>query len=432
MAGSGDGRQSNRSGIKRAAALTLALLLAAGTALTGCGSSLSARRRVVLTSGFTEDDVFTINASQETLYGTAPELRIYLLDLAGEYEDILGSGFWNDAANQPVRGHAREEALARLVRVKELNLMAGEQGVTLTDAERAAADSLADDYIAALTKEEKTYLSGGQITGLSAEEVRLCYRQYMLADRMYDQIISPVDTEISDDEARILTAESILFRTVNDDGTPKSEADQKKAAQRAKECLHRIQIGDGTTFDALISEYSDSDVNTFKICRNGQVENSYLVNGEVSDGDTTPLAEAAYQLAENEKSGIIETSLGYRIVKCITTFDRAETDANKKAIVARRQAETFDKAMQAYEQNLDVDRNDALWDKITLPESDVSGDGSGAAAGGTGTAAEASGASGTDSAIGTTQYSGEADIGTAGAQGFFARYDAWKAAQTEG
>ena len=168
MAGSGDGRQSNRSGIKRAAALTLALLLAAGTALTGCGSSLSARRRVVLTSGFTEDDVFTINASQETLYGTAPELRIYLLDLAGEYEDILGSGFWNDAANQPVRGHAREEALARLVRVKELNLMAGEQGVTLTDAEWAAADSLADDYIAALTKEEKTYLSGGQITGLSA------------------------------------------------------------------------------------------------------------------------------------------------------------------------------------------------------------------------------------------------------------------------
>ena len=158
MAGSGDGRQSNRSGIKRAAALTLALLLAAGTALTGCGSSPGAKRRVVLTSGFTEDDVFTINASQETLYGTAPELRIYLLDLAGEYEDILGSGFWNDAANQPVRGHASQ--LRELIADRRLQKAADRLRIPPETARRLRKDPVRKTGPPEIRRGELHHLTG--------------------------------------------------------------------------------------------------------------------------------------------------------------------------------------------------------------------------------------------------------------------------------
>lgn len=368
----------------------------------------------MFTSGFTDEDVFTVNSEENSLHGTAPELRIYLLDLYEEYTGILGSevlGGSNDSStggsdNASVRSHIRSEALSRLTRVKALNLMAEEQGVSLTDQETAAAATLAGQYLDSLSDGEKAYLGT-----LSSEETAGAYRQYMLADRMYDQIISPVGTEISDDEARILTAESILFRTVNDDGTPKSEAEQAEAKSKAEECLERIRKGDGTTFDALISEYSDSDVNTFKICRNGLEENSYLVNGEVSDGDTTPLAETAYTLAENEKSDIIETSLGYRIVKYIGSSDQAETDANKKAIVERRQAEAFEEAISAYEKTLDTELNQSLWAKLTLPDASDTAD-------------TEDSSSAADDASAADSGSSESTAGS----GFFRIYDTWKSA----
>jgi len=382
---------------KRAAAGAL-FALAAAFVISGCGAASPAagsgsgsdgHRRVVLTSGFADDDLFTESSDTKTLHASALEVRVFIDDLAGEYRSILGDDVYSGEDGDEVKSCIREEALSRLSRVKTLNLYAADKNIALTDDETSAADSLAEQYIAGLTEAQKSYLLGDGGEGKDSEsgknnsgssdtfdsDIRFSFEQYALSDKVYEQTISSVNTEISDDEARILTADSILFSTTNSDGSAMTEDEKKAVYAKAQECMNRIKTGDGTTFDALISEYSDSDVNHFKICRNGTEKDSYLVNGEVSDGDTTPLAETAYNLAENEKSDIIETSAGYRIVKCISTFDRAETEANKAAIVAERQAETFDEAIASFEKNLETDMNDELWETISLPDYTDAGEG---------------------------------------------------------
>ena len=358
-------------------------------AAAGSGSGSDGHRRVVLTSGFADDDLFTESSDTKTLHASALEVRVFIDDLAGEYRSILGDDVYSGEDGDEVKSRIREEALSRLSRVKTLNLYAADENIALTDDETSAADSLAEQYIAGLTEAQKSYLLGDGGEGKDSEsgknnsgssdtfdsDIRFSFEQYALSDKVYEQTISSVNTEISDDEARILTADSILFSTTNSDGSAMTEDEKKAVYAKAQECMNRIKTGDGTTFDALISEYSDSDVNHFKICRNGTEKDSYLVNGEVSDGDTTPLAETAYNLAENEKSDIIETSAGYRIVKCISTFDRAETEANKAAIVAERQAETFDEAIASFEKNLETDMNDELWETISLPDYTDAGEG---------------------------------------------------------
>ena len=69
-----------------------------------------------------------------------------------------------------------------------------------------------------------------------------------------------------------------------------------------------------------------------------------------------------------EISKILETEYGYHIVKCINTFDREETDANKIKIVEARREEVFSKEYEEFIASQNKMINEALWEEITLVE----------------------------------------------------------------
>lgn len=60
--------------------------------------------------------------------------------------------------------------------------------------------------------------------------------------------------------------------------------------------------------------------------------------GEVSE----ELEKAAFNLGKDEISDVVESDGSYYILKCISTFDEAQTKANKEKIVKQRQSEAFD------------------------------------------------------------------------------------------
>ena len=76
--------------------------------------------------------------------------------------------------------------------------------------------------------------------------------------------------------------------------------------------------------------------------------------------------DTALTLEEYEISDVVETEFGYHIIKCISTFDREETDANKIKIVEQRREEAFGQEYDAYVATLTRNLNEELWDSVNF------------------------------------------------------------------
>ena len=67
---------------------------------------------------------------------------------------------------------------------------------------------------------------------------------------------------------------------------------------------------------------------------------------------------------------MVESDGRYYILKCISTFDEAQTKANKEKIVKQRQSEAFDTEYTAFEQTLVRQLNEELWNSVTMIHQD--------------------------------------------------------------
>ena len=111
----------------------------------------------------------------------------------------------------------------------------------------------------------------------------------------------------------------------------------------------------GEDFDELIRKYSEDDKSTYSFGK----------------GDMDPAFEtAAFNLGTDEISDIVESEYGYHIIKCLTTFDKEETDANKIKIVEQRREEAFGQEYDAYVATLTRNLNEELWDSVSFIHDD--------------------------------------------------------------
>ncbi len=81
--------------------------------------------------------------------------------------------------------------------------------------------------------------------------------------------------------------------------------------------------------------------------------------------------EAAFNLGTDEISGIVESEHGYHIIKCISTFDKDETDRNKVKIVEQRRKEVFNEEYSGFVGGLTRNLNQKLWDSVGFLEDDT-------------------------------------------------------------
>ena len=332
-------RKENRRRASRICAFFLAALLL--LPLAGCGDGTL---DVVLTTGFHRNEVFRLADASCSL----AEARVYLATEQNLYESVYGEEIWNAAGDgTDLEERLKENVLGKLSQVKAMTLLAKRRGIALEAEEEALVRETAAAYLESLGGEER------QILGVTPELAEGMYRDYALADKVYQEIIGDINPEISDDEARTITVQHILIRTVthNADGTvtPFSEEEKERCREEAQRV--RREAVSGEAFESLIEKYSDAGESTLSFGK-GEMEAAF--------------EEAAFNLGTDEISGVVETAEGYEIIKCISTFNREETDRNKEKIAEQRRDEVFGEEYDAFVDSLPRNLNEPLWESVTM------------------------------------------------------------------
>lgn len=319
------------------------LLLAAMLMVNGCGK-IGDGKKVVLTTGFDKDEIFRI----ETISCSLPEVMVYLTNIQNQYEAIYGDGIWEtNLRGVTLEENVKDTVLAKIAQIKAMNLLAQKYNVELSERESELAGRAAKEYFASLNETE---IAG---MGVGEETIKQLYSEYALANKVYQYIIKDINPEISDDEARTITVEHILIKTYSLDGSgnriPYTEEAKQEAYEKAQEICRMAQNGDD--FEHLVASYSEDSKSTYSFGK-GEME--------------TAFEEAAFELGNGEISDVVETEYGYHIIKCISTFNRAETDANKVKIVEQRRQEVFSQEYDVFVDGLTRNLNQELWDSVTF------------------------------------------------------------------
>ncbi|MBP3735521.1 MAG: peptidylprolyl isomerase [Lachnospiraceae bacterium] len=333
-------KASSFAGIRKHCINLCGMLLLCIPLLAACG------RRIVFTDTIGEDVAFRLGGRDVYLY----ELEFYEETLRETYVGAYGAELLT--ADPALAESIRNDALLRLSKTKALCLLAERDGVVLTEEEKAAvreeASALYEKYGA-----DDEALTLSRITQIRSDDA--------LAEKMYRQATRQVGIEISDEEARVAECESIFVPTVHEpDNAAQGEAlpysEEEKTAARL--LIGRIfgDLSNGASFSSMASAYSGGRETHVFIRRSGIGS----AEGMITDAQ---LAEAAFGLQTGQVSDIIETGEGYRILKCITNFNREQTDRNKEILLEERRAAAFASAFDAFADSLDIFIGPALSDE---------------------------------------------------------------------
>lgn len=341
----GRDRQKNkekRSILSSTRVLSLALCICCMLSLSGCG-------KVIFVTGMGWNQLFTIGDQS----GSQKEFNVYFVTLQNLYKQTYGEDVFTREGNDTVAESLKEYALELLVKVKVLNGMAEENGISLDESELALAEQASSLYWDELTKEDIEYLD------VEKTLIQQMYEEYALAVKTAESLIEDVDTEISDDDARTVTVQSILIRTydIDEEGNRVefSEEEKQEAKEYAQEIRDEIQYGMdnylGITFAEYIAEYNEDSVSTYTFGK-GEVDSAF--------------EEAAFNQQIGTISDVIETEDGYRIIKTIALSDDEEIEANKEILVQEKIETAYESIYNAYVQELDYNLNKNRWAQIEL------------------------------------------------------------------
>ena len=322
----------------------VAVLLLCVALIAGCGKNEEDATKVVLTAGFDKGEVFRL----ENKSCSEAEMRVYLTNIQNQYENVYGSRIWEAKVDgETLEDNVKDMALSKMAQIKAINLLAEEKGIDLNEQELAKVKTAADEYYGSLNDSEK------EAMGIDEDVIVGLYREYALSEKLYQDIIKDINPEISDDEARTITVEHILIKTYNLDENGQmheyTENARAEAYALAQDICERARNGED--FENLASQYNEDSQMTYSFGK-----------GEID----AVFENAAFNLGENEISDVIETEYGYHVIKCISTFNREVTDANKIRIVEERRGKAFSAVYDNYVAGLTKNINTELWGDMTF------------------------------------------------------------------
>ena len=255
-----------------------------------------------------------------------------LLNYQKEYANLYGIDMWaedNETAAE-LEAYIKDLTVSQLAEVYTLNIIGAEQEITLSEEEKEEAAAAAAQYLAGLSEAELEYLD------LSESEAVSLFEHYLLANQVYEALTQMVDTEVSDDEARVMELEQII---VSDSDT-------------AAELLERLESG--SDFSTLASSYSESDTVSIEVDRTYYEED---------------IIEVLFALSDGEYSEILEIDGSYLLFYCTDSYDEELTEENKSKVLETRTEEMVTATYETYAEELNSELKDSVWDEVSIDTS---------------------------------------------------------------
>lgn len=274
---------------------------------------------------------------KETKGYSQAQTMILVATERNRYESLYTNKIWDVKMEE--NGPDFEEYLLEQIKLfleelKTVTLLAKEQGVTLSSAEREKVERLAEDYYSQLTSEDLSYIKADK------EDVLFMYEEYCLANKMVTEVTKDMDLEISDSEAKVITIQQIEVWN--------QETAQTVWAKTQEE---------GADFASIAKEYS----------LNPDLERK-LGRGEDDKG----LEEAAFALEEGEISQVIPVGQSYYIVKCLDDYDPEATQERKNKLVISKKDQIFREIYNEFAEKNPVVFEEEMWDSIQFSSDDKS------------------------------------------------------------
>lgn len=308
--------------------------------LSGCAEETLAKRELIFTTGLSlaENEIFKIGS----LTATVEEAKLLLANVKNQYEEAFGEEIWNqEIQGQSFKAYAKEMVKNQLAQLKCMVLYAEKMEISLTAEEKDCLLQAAKLYYEDLSSEEQ------QVLAVSVEEIHLLYQHLALAEKVYADLTQDVDEEISDAEAKVIVVWHIF--KAREDG--KEEAIKEELMQ-----LREQIVAEGVDFASLAKEYSEDEKLEYAFGR-GELEQSFET--------------AAFSLESGAVSGIVETSEGYHIIKCISDYDVEKTAQNKEELLKKRKQEAFDREYAQFTKDLTSEFHAEAWAKVVFDDLSV-------------------------------------------------------------
>ena len=164
------------------------------------------------------------------------EAKVYLANYKNLYGKIYDTDLWSeDYDTKTMEESIKDAVISHLTKVYSLDMYAQTKEIELSEEEKDKVTQAAETYYKSLNRTERKY------TGASKKDITKMYEHYALAEKVYKQLMSGVDENVSEDEARIMEANVIY---VTDETLAKDIATQLK---------------NGASFDRLASSYSQAE-----------------------------------------------------------------------------------------------------------------------------------------------------------------------------
>lgn len=272
--------------------------------------------------------VFSVN--DEKCY--IKEARLYLANYKNLYGKEYGVDLWetcSDDQKNELESYIKDVTIDELTKIYCMVGIAQELKIELTSDELALVSDAAKEYYDSLSTDEKSFIGAGE------SDIKKAYENYALAQKIYDTLTKDIDTEVSDDDARVIHIEQIFVT---------SEESASVVAQK---------LAADEDFDSVMSLYNE-----------GNSTDIYAAKGQLDE----TVEETAFNLNDGDVSEAIQTDDGYYFIKCISKLDQEKTDENKSNILEQREQAQFDDDYDSFVKNADFEYNSELWETVTVSD----------------------------------------------------------------
>ena len=260
------------------------------------------------------------------------EAKVYLVNYQNLYGNVAGVDLWQQESQEGMlEEYIKNLTIAQLNKILSMDSLAKSRGIALEEEEIAGVQKAAKAYYESLNDTELAYLE------VKETDIQKLYEDYALAQKLYKSLTVGINSEVSDDEARIMDAMQIVV------SEPKKAREIKKA------------LAAGGDFQTLAGSYNEADEVKIQFGR-----------GELPQ----EVEKAAFALDNGTATSSIKTEKGYYFIYCVNKFNEELTDANKVKIVQKREKEAFGDVYDAYNRTISKKMYQDNWDSLQAKRSE--------------------------------------------------------------